>query len=294
MKHLSTRPAHLALLPALVALALLTGCGSSTPEPKPTATPTATPTSSPTVDEHGDEHHHLVGDGTSASLSGFELKLLTEKIREAGDVTISFKLLRDGTRQVGFPVEHGAQLHMALVRDDLGWMAHLHPMADGAGDWSVSTYVPVEGNYHMVVQFVDSEMMGDHRMTYALGSDLTIGTELPDPVKLPAFMRTVSVDGYAVTISGTVSASEHTDLSFTITKGGNPVVLDDYFDAKAHVIGFRTSDKAYVHLHGGAGAQDGVADVAAEFGPGEGTYRLFVEFSVDGKVHQAAFTVDVA
>ena len=54
----------------------------------------------------------------------------------------------------------------------------------------------------------------------------------------------------------------------------------------------RQDDLAYLHIHPEPGLVDGAAKfwVAA---PSTGTYRMFLNFQVDGVVHTAGFTVVV-
>jgi hypothetical protein len=92
------------------------------------------------------------------------------------------------------------------------------------------------------------------------------------------------------------------ELAFKITRGGRPVEVQDYLGAKGHLVALRARDLAYLHTHpaegeghGGshAGAGGGEVSFETEF-PSEGSYRLFLQFRHEGRVHTAAFTRTVS
>jgi hypothetical protein len=74
--------------------------------------------------------------------------------------------------------------------------------------------------------------------------------------------------------------------------------LQPYLGAFGHLVSLRDGDLAYLHTHPAAEAHDGdrggpTVAFATEF-PTAGSYRLFLDFKADGKVHTAEFTVTVA
>ena len=95
---------------------------------------------------------------------------------------------------------------------------------------------------------------------------------------LPAPTKTVTVDGFEVTRDG---------LSFAVTRAGKPVKVQPYLGANGHLVALRQGDLAFLHVH-----PEGGLEFEATF-PTAGTYRLFLQFKVDGKVHTAAFTREV-
>jgi hypothetical protein len=79
-------------------------------------------------------------------------------------------------------------------------------------------------------------------------------------------------------------------------RGAPVTALDPYLGAYAHVSLFESTTQRLTHLHPAVPASargapsDGVLRFHAQF-PQRGRYRLFLQFKVDGAVHQAAFTV---
>jgi hypothetical protein len=74
-----------------------------------------------------------------------------------------------------------------------------------------------------------------------------------------------------------------------VTRGGAPVALQDYLGARGHLVALRRGDLAFLHVHPD---EDSLA-FEATF-PTAGSYRLFLQFKVGGRVHTAAFTQEVS
>ena len=132
------------------------------------------------------------------------------------------------------------------------------------------------------------------------GPELTLGHEVtvtdePAPRPLPAPSSTEVVDGYQVELTGTPRAGGEGEVSLTVRREGRPVAdLEPYLGALGHLVAIRASDLAYLHVHPLEGrVGPGHVPFAVEV-PAPGTYRLFFDFSHQGTVRTAAFTVEVA
>lgn len=251
---------------------------------------------------HSNGHHHLTGDGLKSSVSGYEIKLLTAKIPSKEAVNLEFTLTKDGEVLREIPIAHEHPVHLVIVAKDLSWYRHVHPYQDSKdpnAKWVVPTNMPYDGDYRVIAQF--NQPMDDHEMTYAIGADLKVGTGKlsSDKPMIPPFEKTQTSQpsNYKVTLDaeGPLNSQEHTKATFSVKdENGKPVSLGQYLGAGAHIIGFRASDGAYIHLHGELDSTGNKILVDLEFGPGSGQYRLFVEFQASGKVDLVGFTVDVA
>ncbi len=102
-----------------------------------------------------------------------------------------------------------------------------------------------------------------------------------------------AVDGYEIELSGTPAVGE-SKLSFRVQGDGQAIVPDPYLGASGHLVALRAGDLAFLHVHPLGDATSDAPDIrfAAEF-PTPGTYRLFLDVSIDGAVRTAAFTVEV-
>ena len=99
-----------------------------------------------------------------------------------------------------------------------------------------------------------------------------------------------------MTLTGSEStAGEPTKLAFEVSRGREPVEVDDYLGAKCHLVALREGDLAYLHTHpSGAGHGKGHGGGEAirfetEF-PTAARYRLFLQFKHEGEVHTTALT----
>ena len=87
------------------------------------------------------------------------------------------------------------------------------------------------------------------RRAVVLGADLLVpGDFTPEP--LGADQLTAHVDGYDVTLGGSVEAGEETVLTATVTRAGEPVTdLQPYLGAYGHLVSLRDGDLGYLHVH---------------------------------------------
>ncbi|MFM9662849.1 hypothetical protein ACKI2B_46205, partial [Streptomyces scabiei] len=72
--------------------------------------------------------------------------------------------------------------------------------------------------------------------------------------------------------------------------------LQPYLGAYGHLVALRSGDLAYLHVHPNGEPGDGTTRPGPTVSftataPSDGTYRLFLDFKHEGKVHTAAFTV---
>ncbi len=113
-----------------------------------------------------------------------------------------------------------------------------------------------------------------------LGVDLHVAGEYR-PERLPEPSDGSRADGFDVG----VSSSDDRVLRFDVTRDGSAVDLERYLGARGHLVVLREGDLAFLHVHP---LEEGL-DFAMNY-PSPGRYRLFLQFSVDGEVHLAAFT----
>jgi hypothetical protein len=126
-----------------------------------------------------------------------------------------------------------------------------------------------------------------------LGRDLFVaGDARPEP--LPPVERRTSVDGFEVELAPPgLRAGESSVLDFSIRRNGAPVEgFQDYVGMRGHLIALREGDVAYSHLHALDERRGGRIAFDAEL-PVAGTYRLFLQFKVGGRVVTAPFTAEV-
>jgi hypothetical protein len=184
-----------------------------------------------------------------------------------------------------FETRHERDLHLIVASRDLQHFHHLHPDHDGHGVWSIELPALEAGTYRV---FADTQPAGAEPVT--LGVDLLVSD---DAVQRDAAEVVTSdhVDGFDVTLSGDPVAGTAA-LSFFVDRGGEPVSTEPYLGAAGHLVVLRSGDLAYVHAHADETADDRTIGFDVAF-PTAGTYRLVLDFAVDGEVHTADFTVQV-
>jgi hypothetical protein len=198
--------------------------------------------------------------------------------------TFAFRITRPGGPVTAFDVSHDQRLHLIVVRRDGTGFQHLHPEMDATGTWRVPLTVPTAGVYRA---FADFAPTGGPETT--LGVDLFAPGDFQPVTHAPT--RSSTVDGFTVTLGGDLVPGAVSPLTLTVSRDGAPVALQPYLGAYGHLVALRDGDLAYLHVHP---RTDAAAGSAVEFDaevPSAGTYRLFLDFQVDGVVRTADFTV---
>ncbi|MER7701029.1 hypothetical protein [Streptomyces sp. NPDC096095] len=233
--------------------------------------------------------------GLQVSEGGFALDLATPRVEAGVPAELRFSVVDEGaSRKVtAFRPEHGRELHLIVASNDLATYRHLHPERAADGTWSTPVELPEAGGYRVFADFTP-DVKNAEGLT--LGADLAVsGDARPEP--LPRAERTVSVDGYEVTLDGELRAGAGEELRLEVEKDGEPVTdLQPYLGAYGHLVALRAGDLAYLHVHPNGEPGDGRTKSGPEVSftataPSRGAYRLFLDFRHEGKVRTAAFTV---
>jgi hypothetical protein len=230
--------------------------------------------------------------GLSVSTDGYTLQLESPTAPVGTAAPFAFTITGpDGQPVTDFMPEHDKELHLIVVRRDTTGFQHVHPTRDPAGRWSVPLTMGSAGAYKVFADFVPD----DRTDSLTLAADFAAaGSDEPQP--LPAVSRTATVDDYTVTLDGDLTAGTLSELTLSVSKGGQPVTdLQPYLAAYGHLVALRVGDLAYLHVHpdgepgdGRTAAGPGItfyADV-----PTAGDYRLYLDFQHQNVVRTAEFT----
>ena len=200
-------------------------------------------------------------------------------------------------------------VHVIVVSDDLSTIIHRHPPVGAGGRISERIVLPKPGTYRVVVDAYPAA--GPQRNFQLFGTVRASGT--PRAAPLPPFRATDIVDGYRVTLHGKTQlhAIQAAFLTATVADShGRPARFTPWYGALAHAIFFRRGTLDYFHTHVCAPGASGCASLlggASVSGtsstPGKlkigvlvpvaGTWRLFLQFKVDGHVLTAPYTLTV-
>ena len=223
--------------------------------------------------------------GLSVAAGGFQLVPTVDSLADSAPSTFVFRIdTSTGVVLTKFDVLHERRLHLIVLSRNLVDYLHLHPTMDSDGSWHVAVPPLKPGSYRV---YADFQPTGGERIT--LGSDLQVAGPVPT-VALPPMSPTAKTDGYHVAMSGLPIVGSST-INFDVSRDGQNVTTDPYLGAAGHLVVIRAGDLGYLHVHPSDGT-DAAIRFVAEF-PTPGRYRLFFDFSHDGAVHTASFTIEV-
>jgi hypothetical protein len=224
--------------------------------------------------------------GLAVAESGYRLTVDTTTLAPRASTQFGFAIVdAQGAAVTAFDELHERPLHLIVLSRNMVDYLHLHPTIDTDGHWTVDVPALEPGSYRV---FADFQPTGADNLT--LGIDITVPGD-SGSVALPAPSTVATVDQYTVTMEGTPVVGD-AELSFTVELGGEVVRTDPYLGASGHLVAIRGGDLAYLHVHPHEDDTSSVVTFTGEF-PTTGTYRLFFDFSHDGTVRTASFTVDV-
>ncbi|MGW7296776.1 hypothetical protein [Streptomyces sp. NPDC054829] len=269
------------------------GVGPVDEDPKPVARHESHSEASEGHDGGGGAAQAAAG-GLQISEGGYTLDLKTSTVPARDRSDLRFVIRDSSGRAVkAFQREHEKELHLIVASRDLVTYRHLHPTRAADGTWSTPVDLPRAGGYRVFADFTPAKK-GAENLT--LGADLAASGSYR-PEHLPAPKATAEVAGYQVRLDGTLRPGRASELKLHVSRDGKPVTdLQPYLGAYGHLVALRSGDLAYLHVHpngepGDGSTEPGPAVSFTATAPSSGSYRLFLDFKHDGKVHTAAFTV---
>lgn len=243
----------------------------------------------------GGDHAESPAGGLQISEAGYTLDLLTPRLKAEQESELRFAVRdRAGRPVTTYQRDHDKELHLILASRDLATYRHLHPTRAADGTWSTPVALPAAGDYRVFADFTPGAKKNASDLT--LGADLAVSGPYK-PAEPPKPSRIATVDGYTVTLNGSLRPGAAEDLTLAVSKDGRPVAdLQPYLGAYGHLVALRAGDLAYLHVHPNGEPGDGSTEAGPEVSftataPSSGTYRLFLDFKHDGTVRTAAFTV---
>lgn len=222
--------------------------------------------------------------GLAIAQDGYRLVLQRSSF-EAGARAqrFEFRIVDPAGRPVrDFEVEHAKRMHFIVARRDMADFQHLHPTMRADGTWTQAVRFARGGSYRVFTDFTREGAQ------HTLGADVQVaGGYRPGP--LASAERTIRSDGgLEVTLRAAAAhAGREERVAFDVRERGRLVNdrLERYLGATGHLVALREGDLAYLHTH-----PEGDELAFATSFPSAGAYRLFVQFSYQGRVHTAAFT----
>lgn len=227
-----------------------------------------------------------------------------------GMMAFTPKIKGNESAPVPLDLVHEKKMHLILVSDDLSWFDHIHPEYQASGAYEIKVLGKGEsftkGRGHNETRFdaggkywafTDYKPLGALNQVNKTALDVA-GAPAKQVAYTEAKMNT-TVDGYTLSMeaghagSG-FSTGTQQHIPVTIKKGGkaiDPATFEDYLGEKAHLVLVEVASKEFVHTH--PSAEDGKLDIHTSFTK-PGTYRGWLQFQTDGKVHTADFVLKVS
>jgi hypothetical protein len=204
-------------------------------------------------------------------------------------------------------------VHLIIVRDDLAYIIHEHPPVGPGGLLRQTVTFPAPGSYKVLVDIYPN--VAGVVPNFQLSRQIAVaGAYRPQP--LPAYRAEATVDGYHIVLQAhsQLHAIQAQFINAQVTDpAGRPVTFTPWFGALAHAIFFRAQTLDYFHTHicapttPNCGSLPGVrasAITGSSTRRGKmtigvllatpGTWRLFLQMKLAGKIVTAPFTLQVA
>jgi hypothetical protein len=233
-------------------------------------------------------------------------------IQPGKPTTLSFVIRQpDGQPLTAFKRGAGPHtgVHLIFVRNDLATIIHKHPPVAADGTIRETVTFPAPGRYRLVI---DAYPATGEQPNFQLFEQLRVAGKAV-PAKLPPPAQVVESDGYRFAVGGkpNLKAIQATLLTIDVTgPDGRPARFTPYYGALAHAIFFRRGTLDYFHTHVCAPGASGctstlggtqVTGTSSKPGrltvgvlvPAPGTWRLFLQAKIGGRVVTAPFTLDV-
>ena len=233
--------------------------------------------------------------GLSLGIEGYVLSpvLAPATVGEVGE--LSFQIQdSSGAPVTKYTTAHEKDLHLIVARSDGSQFRHVHPVLDvSTGTWSTPWEWAAAGSYRVFADFTTADAS-----SLTLTRTIHVAGEFA-PVA-PQLAHIDEVDGFTVSIDGELTAGASSELTITVTHGGEPVTtLEPYLGAFGHLVALREGDLAFLHVHAEGEHPKAEQTAGPEIvffaeAPTAGRYLLYLDFQVNGQVHTAEFVLDAA
>lgn len=229
--------------------------------------------------------HHENSNESQVQLSTFPQTM------KAGEPIQLIFAIKEKDQNVPLEISHEMKIHLMAVSEDLDWFRHIHPEEQLDGTYIITETFPSGGKYLLFTDFKPSgaDQVVNRQEIEVEGSHTEGHQDLSNPL-------ISEVEGYTVTLeNGTDFKTNRTQpLKISVEKDAGKLQEDDlqpYLGASAHIVMISKTDKEFLHIH--PVSDDRFPIYSETYIEKPGTYRMWVQFKIDGKVHTADFTVDV-
>jgi hypothetical protein len=228
-------------------------------------------------------------------------------------VTVSFTVkMPDGKPLTQYRTGSGPHtgVHLIIVRKDLAYIIHQHPPIGPDGLLRQTVTFPAPGPYRVLIDLYPNIPGGQPNFQLFKSIDVAGAYHPQSP---PRFKASQVIDGYHIDMHGHPSLhaiqAQFVDIGVTDAQG-HKVRLVPWFGALAHAIFFHQGTLDYFHTHVcaanaancatllGSAKISGKATAPGKLTigvllPEPGTWRLFLQMKLGGKIVTAPYTLKV-
>jgi hypothetical protein len=234
-------------------------------------------------------------------------------IQPGRPVTVSFTVkLPSGKPLTQYKTGSGPHtgVHLIIVRDDLAYIIHQHPPVGPDGRLRQTITFPAPGPYRVLIDLYPNIPGG--QPNFQLFKPVRVAGAY-HPQSLPPFKANQVIDGYHIDMHGhpSLKAIQAQFVNVGVTDPeGRKVTFVPWFGALAHAIFFHAGTLDYFHTHVCAPSAPNCSTLLGatkisghSTSPGRltlgvllpepGTWRLFLQMKLGGKVITAPYTLKV-
>jgi hypothetical protein len=247
--------------------------------------------------------------GSPIAMPDFTLDVeTTPKVVKAGQPTTFHFTVRHpltGAQARDFGIVHDKPYHLFIVSSDMEEFAHLHPVQQADGSFTIQHTLPKPGRYTLFSDFLASgggaQVVATPVITAGVDTDI-----IASQAKLKPDMPWVrNADGVKVEILNEPTAflgGEEVDIVFRFSNAANDAPIKDlqrYLGAWGHLLILSEDMTEYVHAHPREETQPdptapttgGPEVIFDALLPKPGRYRAWLQFQRNDKLTTVSFTV---
>ena len=223
------------------------------------------------------------GTRSSVDVHMYKIGLIRPDVQPGKEAMLKFTIndIQSKKPIADLDIVHDKIMHAVLVRDDLKHFEHIHPQTSGEGVFAVPFNFTASGFYRIWADFTIGGMQ--HIVDFDINVPGNVETEEKN-----------MLDGLKVNFisSKEIAAGKETELKFEIFGNNNkPVsITEKFLAANAHLIAIDEALEEFNHNHDENFDKDNKLIFRNTFTE-SGRYRLWVQFSVEGKVRAASFDI---
>jgi hypothetical protein len=210
-----------------------------------------------------------------------------ELLRAGDTASLTFRVLDLATNQPvrQFEIVHEKLMHVFLVNENLEFFAHLHPVQQADGRFTLDAKLPFGGMYRILADFYPSGAV----------PQLAVDTLYVQGAEQPAKLQPSLAPSKATNLTATLRmepeqplAGLETRLFFALDPADG---LEPYLGAWGHMLAVSADLIDMLHIHPFLVSR-GEIQFNIIF-PREGMYRIWTQFQRKGEVNTVVFTVPV-